>query len=205
MTDLNINIPLSVTRANYHPEEAAAKYQMNKLDIAGRYKYEKWMGIRQKNGADKLEKLKPEHKQYVVCFINGMKGVEIAEQFDVSAITVYRVLADPLARNLINEFDESFKDEFKAMFPLVSDAVREGLADGSVTNRLKAVDRWSKICKQIDGVPDDEADGKKVELVHAARVRFVQIVQDAVAALPKPEAGTETIIEAEVVTVESVG
>ncbi|KKL61332.1 hypothetical protein LCGC14_2196340 [marine sediment metagenome] len=205
MTDLNISVPLSVTRANYHPDEAAAKYQANKLDIAGRYKYEKWMGIRQKNGTDKLASLRPEHKQYVVCYINGMKGVEIAEQFNVSAITVYRVLADPLARNLINEFDESFKDEFKAMFPLVSDAVREGLADGSVTNRLKAVDRWSKICKQIDGVPDEEADGKKAESVYAARLRFVQIVQDAVAALPKPEEGVATVIEAEVVVVESSG
>ena len=205
MTDLNITIPLSVTRANYNPEEAASKYEMNKLDIAGRYKYEKWMGIRRKDGADKLEKLKPEHKQYVACYINGMKGVEIAEQFNVAAITVYRVLADPLARSLIDEFDEDFKEEFRRMFPLVSNAVREGLECGSMTDRLKAVDRWSKICKQIDGVPEDEADGKKVEAVYAARLRFVQIVQDALAALPKPENGVGTVIEAEVVVVESVG
>ncbi len=101
MTNLDISLPLSATRAGYDPEREASKYAMNAELIKSKYNYEKIMGKRKDNGALKLKELKPEHKQYVSCFINGMKGVEIAEQFNVAAITVYRVLNDPLAQTML--------------------------------------------------------------------------------------------------------
>ena len=182
MTKLNIKVPLSSLHAGYDPEYQSAKYAVNKELIADRYHYEKMMGKRKPDGALKLKELKPEHKQYVSCYINGMKGVEIAELYNVAAITVYRVLADPLAARIIGEFDEDFKKEFKAMFPLVSDAVRSGLEqNGSPELRLKAVDRWTKVCRFLDG--DDEEEGKeeKTVAVLAARMRFVDLVKTATA------------------------
>jgi hypothetical protein len=179
MTKLNIKVPLSSVVHNYDPEEAKAKYAANAQLIADKYHYEKIMGKRRSDGALKLKELKPEHKQYVACYINGMKGVEIAEQFDVAAITVYRVLADPLALNLIGEFDEGFKREFKSMFPLVADAVRTGLDSGSTKTKLQAVDRWTKVCRFLDGDEEEKDQEEKTIAVRAARMRFVDLVKDA--------------------------
>lgn len=169
--------PLSMTRANYNPEIEKARYAMNKQLIATKYHYEKFVGKRKESGALKLNELKPEHKQYVAAFINGMKGVEIAEQYNVAAITVYRVLADPLAQAMIGEFDDGFKADFRAMFPIVSDAIRDSLDSGNETIRLKAVDRWAKISRLIDGDAEDDS-GNKVEQIFSARARFVSMVKD---------------------------
>lgn len=188
MTQLNIKVPLSSLTAGYAPEAAAAKYAANAELIKEEYHYEKMLGKRKSSGALKLNELKPEHKQYVSCFLNGMKGVEIALHFNVSAITVYRVLADPLAASLIDEFDESFKKEFKAMFPLVADAVRSGLDDSSIGTKLKAVDRWTKVCRFLDGGEEEKDQGEKTASVVAARMRFVDLVKTATSGMKLVEA-----------------
>ncbi len=200
--ELNIDLPLTASGrvANYDEEAARGQYQANKLLIQDKYHYEKFIGKRRNDGADKLQELKPEHKQYVSCFINGMKGVDIAEQFDVAAITVYRVLSDPLARSLIAEFDERFQEEFRAMFPMVSNAVREGLAHPSAEIKLKAVDRWAKVGRFLEGMDSDsERDNKKkTQTVVAARIQLVSMIKEASKAV---DGGT--VIEGEVIVVET--
>ena len=200
MTNLDINIPLSSTRAGYDPEREAARYAMNKELIADKYHYQKIVGKRRSDGALKLKELKPEHKQWVSCFIKGMKGVDIAEQYDVAAITVYRVLSDPLAKNLLGEFDEALKSEFLAMFPLVSDAIRDGLESAGIATRLKAVDRWTKVSSFIDGRGEEDSETKKPAVVAAMRLRMVTLLQAAADALP---ANAPVEIELEAVVVES--
>lgn len=179
MTELNIKVPLSSIVGNYDPEVAAAKYAADAALIEDKYHYEKLMGKRRSDGALNLKKLKPEHKQYISRYLHGMKGVEIAAHFNVAAITVYRVLADPLAASLIGEFDESFKNEFRAMFPLVADAVRTGLSTGSTTDKLKATDRWLKVCRFLDGGEEEGGQEEKTATVIAARMRFVDLVKTA--------------------------
>ena len=200
MTNLNISIPLSSTRAGYDSEREAARHAMNADLIKDKYHYEKVIGKRRGDGALKLKELKPEHKQYVSCFIQGMKGVEIAEQFNVAAITVYRVLSDPLSKSLLGEFDEALKDEFRAMFPLVSDAIRAGLESAGIATRLKAVDRWTKVSGFIDGVPEKDSGEKKPEVMAAMRVRLVAGLQTAAEALPP---NTPATIELDAVVVET--
>ena len=202
MTDLNISVPLSVSRADYDQEEAKSRYQVNKALIQDRYHYEKFMGKRQENGAKKLNELSPEHKQWIACYINGMKGVEIAEQYNVAAITVYRVLADPLAKGLIDQFDDGFKDEFRAMFPLVSLAVREGLESGTASTRLKSVDRWAKICRLLDGKDEEGGETKKSDTVFAARMRFVELIKDAQETAANGRAGTSSALIERTVEIE---
>ena len=151
------------------------------------------------NGALKLKELNPEHKQYVSCFIHGMNGVEIAAQFNVAAITVYRVLADPLAASLIGEFDENFKNEFRAMFPLVADAIRTGLESGGVETKLKAADRWLKVCRFIDGGEEEKGQEEKTASIIAARLRFTDLIDTAVKA-----AESIKVVEIELVEVTKV-
>ncbi len=178
MTNLSISLPLSATRAGYDPERQRNRYAANAELIATKYKVDKMLGKRRTDGALKLKKLLPLHQQIVSCYINGMKGVEIAEQFDVAAITVYRILADPLAQSFISEFDTAFKDEFQRMFPLVADAVRDGLESTALPVRLKAVDRWAKICRYLDGGEEDNT-GNKVAAITTARMKFVELVKSA--------------------------
>lgn len=200
MTNLNINIPLSSTRAGYNPEREAARYAMNKELITDKYHYEKIIGKRKTTGALKLKELKPEHKQWISCFIQGMKGIEIAEQFDTPAVTIYRVLSDPLAKSLLGEFDEAFKNEFRAMFPLVANAVRDGLESTGIATRLKAVDHWTKVSGFIDGNKEEDGEAKKPAVVAAMRLRMVTMLQAAADALP---INTPVEIELEAVVVES--
>ena len=199
MTNLNINIPLSSTHAGYDPEREAARYQVNKELIATKYHYEKIVGKRRSDGALKLKELKPEHKQWVSCFIQGMKGVDIAKQYDVATITVYRVLSDPLAKSLLGEFDEALKSEFLAMFPLVSDAIRDGLESAGIATRLKAVDRWTKVSSFIDGRGEEDSETKKPDVVAAMRLRMVTLLQAAADTLPKNE---PAIVEIEAIVIE---
>lgn len=199
MTELNIKVPLSSLVAGYDPDESAVKYQQNKELIAEKYAYQKFIGERREDGALKLKELKPEHKQYISCYINGMKGVEIAAQFGVAAITVYRVLADPLAQSYIGEFDEQFKNEFRAMFPLVADAVRTGLEDGGVKTRLQAVDRWAKIARFLDGGEEEKDQSEKTTAVVAARLRFIDLIDKATSGMENPK-----LVEAEIIEVTSV-
>ncbi len=200
MTNLNINIPLSSTHAGYDSEREAARYQVNKELIATKYHYEKIVGKRRSDGALKLKELKPEHKQWVSCFIQGMKGVDIAKQYDVATITVYRVLSDPLAKSLLGEFDEALKSEFLAMFPLVSDAIRDGLESAGIATRLKAVDRWTKVSSFIDGRGEEDSETKKPDVVAAMRLRMVTMLQAAASVLPNNESA---IVEVAAIVVES--
>ena len=195
MTELNIKVPLStVTGGGYDANAAKAKYAANSELIKQTYHYEKFMGKRKKDGALKLASLKPEHKQYISAAINGMKGVEIADHFSVPVITVYRVLSDPLARSLIAEFEESLAEEFRRMFPMVSDAIRDGLESGSPKVKLLAADRWLKIRKFIDGGENDEGTEKRSEAVSVARTKFVEMVKTV----------TETSVKSTVIEMEAV-
>ncbi len=175
---INVDVPLSVkTGTSYNPESARAKYLQNARLIAQNYKYEKFIGERKHNGDLKLKELRPEHKQYVTAWLQGMKGVEIADHFNVSALTVYRVLSDPLIKPLIEEFDEGFKEEFKRLFPLATDAIRDGLNDSDLDIRLKATDRFVKMSRLIEGTGEENTDGR-VKAVFAARTKFVQMIKD---------------------------
>ena len=175
---LDVDIPLSTkTGTGYDREVARAAYLANKEIIAQKYKYEKFIGTRRLDGALKLKELQPEHKQFVTAFLKGIKGVEIADHFGVAAITVYRVLADPLISSLIDEFDEGFKSEFRRLFPLVSDAIRDGLNNSDIELRLKAADRYVKVSRLIEGTGEGDSDNR-VKAVFAARTKFVQMIKD---------------------------
>ncbi len=180
MTHINITAPLplssTIPGGTYNPASARAKYLANTELVAQNYQYEKFIGKRRHNGNRNVAKLTPEHKQYITAFLKGMKIVEIADYFTVSFLTVHRILADPLARELINEFDEGFKEEFRRLFPLVTDSIRDGLLDDNLGIRLKAVDRFSKMSLLVDGEAEGDSDDK-IKAVFAARTKFVQMIK----------------------------
>ena len=175
----NGGLPLSAIVAGYDPVKAAAEYQINKLKLRDQYHYEKIIGLRRSNGTRNLQELRPVHKRIIAAFVSGMSGVEIAAQFKCSALTVYRVLADPLASSLTSEIGEHYREEFKQLFPLVYAAVKDGLQSGSTKTRLAAVDRFARINRMIEGDSDEDGVESHVKRVIDARITIVHLIKDA--------------------------
>ncbi len=175
----NGGLPLSSIVAGYDPAKAAAEYQINRLKLRDQYHYEKIIGLRRSNGARNLQKLRPVHERIIAAFVSGMSGVEIAAQFRCSALTVYRILGDPLASSLTKEMGEHYREEFKQLFPLVYAAVKDGLSSGSAKIRLASVDRFARINRMIDGDSDEDAVESHVKRVIDARITIVHLIKDA--------------------------
>lgn len=162
----------------YDPEAAKDRYERNKEAMRHQYQVEKLIGKRSPSGTLNKKKLTSNHKQMISLFISGMPIDEIAELFDVAYLTVYSVLKDPLAQVYLDEFDAAFKAEFNAMLPLVNRTIRDGLQSGGISNRLKAVDRWGKIHRVVNGGDSSENARDKTEEIHAARFRFLEQVKE---------------------------
>ena len=175
----NGGLPLSSIVNGYDPVRAAAEYQINRLRLRDQYHYEKIIGLRRSNGHRNLKKLRPVHERIIALAVSGMSGVEIAAQFKCSAVTVYRILADPLASSLTKEIGEHYREEFKRLFPLVYDAVKDGLNSGSSKVRLAAVDRFARITRLIEGDGDEGAVESHVKRVIDARITIVHLIKDA--------------------------
>ncbi len=136
---------LSTTRAGYDPDVQREIYLAEREERRETYHYEKVIGRRLSNGTLKLKRLKPLHSTIVSEFLQGRSGVEIAEMLDISAITVYKTLKDPLVQHLVGDFLEGVDKELAALSPLAVDAIRAGLTDEKVSTRLSAVDRFGKL------------------------------------------------------------
>ena len=175
----NGGLPLSAIYSNYDPVRRAAEYQINRLRLRDEYHYEKLIGLRRSNGNKNLKKLRPVHERIIAAFVSGMTGVEIAAQFRCSAMTIYRILGDPLASSLTKEIGENYREEFKQLFPLVYLAVKDGLNSGSAKIRLSAVDRFARINRMIDGDSGEDAVESHVKRVIDARFTIIHLVRNA--------------------------
>jgi len=198
MFDLkDIKLPAELTKHDgyYNPEEAAARYQANREKIKNQYHMDKVLGKRRKNGMTNLKSLKPKHLQMISCYVSGMSINDIAEQFDVSQVSVQQVITDPLATQYIDDFAERHKNEFNSMFPLVNNTIRGALESDLLTNQLRGVDRWGKIHKIVNGNDAGESAATKTQEIHAARFRFIDKVREI--------AEKNGCLEAEAVIVET--
>lgn len=179
---------------NYYDSDArkaerAAKREMLKTQ----YNYEKLIGTRRKDGIRKLKKLTFKHREMIAQFLSGMSIMDVAYMHDISYHMVWYTLSDPLAQEYIDEHAASQKAEFNAMLGQVNMTIRDGLESGGITNRLKAVDRWAKIHRVVNGDGEGESGKSKTQEIMAARFRFIEQV--------KKVAQEQGVIEAEAVFV----
>ena len=156
----------------YDPAKAAAEYQAKDEDArTAEYHRDKLIGRRMPNGALRLKKLSARHMTMIALHLTGkFKAGYIAEYIGCRAITVYRVLNDPLAQKVINDFHSGVMLDLKALAPLTVDAIRDGLEDKDLDVRLRAVDRFDKLTKTND---NEAADiNVSVSFVNNVRDRF---------------------------------
>ena len=180
----------------YDPVKRAAKTKATKERRQALYQAEKILGKRSKTGQYRLKKLKAKHREMIAAFIEGWSIREIADYFSVAHVTVQRVIADPQAQAIIDEFEDGAKAEFNQMLPKVNDSIRAGLNAGDVGTKLKAVDRWGKLHRVINGETGEKSATQRTQEIHAARFSFLKKVEEI--------ALKTGVIEAEAVIVENV-
>lgn len=190
-----IKVPGLPTKHNnyYDAESRAMENAAKREELKARYNYEKLIGLRRPNGVRNLKKLSRRHKEIIAQFLSGMSIIDIAFFHDISYQLVWQVLEDPLAQEYIDAVAASRKAEFNSMLALVNDTIRDGLESPGITNRLKAVDRWAKVHRVINGTNEGESGKSKTQEIMAARFRFIEQV--------KKVAQDRGVIEAEAVII----
>ena len=108
------------------------------------YNIQKDIGIRRENGAAKLQKLKPIHKQIIAMHLSGIPATEISAVLNLKYGNVHRVLNDPLAKAFITDFDDMTRKEFDALRFKANAAIRAGLDGNDIHTRLRSADLFSK-------------------------------------------------------------
>ncbi len=174
----NINdFVTSELATGYDPAAAAAKYASR--DEASRvveYERDKLIGKRLPSGALRLKKLSARHMTMIALHLTGkFKAGHIAEHIGCRAITVYRVLNDPLAQKVINDFHSGVMLDLKALAPLAVEAVRDGLTDEDPDVKLRAVDRFDKLTKT--DIEEKAGISVNVNFVNNVRDRFFEEIR----------------------------
>lgn len=145
------------------------------------------------SGHNRLKKLTNRHLKILTLHLSGdFSNVGVARELGCSVTTVQRVLGDPLAQTLINDFQAGHLQELEALLPKAITAVRKGLSSGDVKTSLLAVDRFLK----MTGQDADQHQGPNISItVINARSRFVDTLKEAAAAITidqEPADGSRT-------------
>lgn len=141
------------------------------------YEAERDIGLRRNSGANKLKRLKPRHKQVIALHLAGWESQRIAEKLDLTVAWVSTVLSDPLAREVISNFDELHEEEFKRLRVLANDAIRRALhPDKPDSTRLKAArmfhQRESELGLKDKGETAEDVMAKILQKIEAENVQI---------------------------------
>ena len=121
------------------------------------YESEKRTGVRRSNGARKLKKLSNKHLAIIAQHLDGVSGENIATKMGIRVVTVSRILNDPMVKQLTGRIFTDRQMELDALAGKAIGVVREGLDDGTLREKLAAVDKYAKL-KDTIGAEQSSAD-----------------------------------------------
>ncbi len=121
------------------------------------YESEKRTGIRRANGARKLKKLSNKHLAIIAQHLDGKSGEEIATTMRIRVVTVSRILNDPMVKQLTGRIFSDRQMELDALAGKAIGVGRQGLNDGTMREKLAAVDKYAKL-KETVGTEESSAD-----------------------------------------------
>lgn len=155
-----------LTTHNPEPSLQRVQYQEQKGERKERYHREKALGLRRSNGIPKLKKLKDTHYDLIALHLEGYTTAQIAKRTGFSYMSVWRVLTDDLAQNLIDKAREGRMMDIEASMDTALQGAQEMASrkreDGTLNTdktRLAAMDRIIKIAshyKQEEKKADTE-------------------------------------------------
>lgn len=108
------------------------------------YHLQKEVGVRRENGAFKLTRLKPKHKQAIAMHLDGHKNETICQVLGFTPAWLSTILNDPLSQRIIHCQDGFDRMEFERLRKKANAALRDGLNHENIGVRLRAADLYSK-------------------------------------------------------------
>ena len=121
------------------------------------YESEKRTGVRRANGARKLKKLSNKHLAIIAQHLDGKSGEDIATAMGIRVVTVSRILNDPMVKQLTGRIFTDRQMELDALAGKAIGVVRQGLDEGTMREKLAAVDKYAKL-KDTIGAEETSAD-----------------------------------------------
>lgn len=106
-------------------------------------------GIRRDTGAKKLVRLTRRHYEVIARHLAGQSGEQIHIAMGLSISTISRILNDPLAQQVLKKSYKDRQAELDALAGKAIGAVREALDNGSNSEKLAAVDKYTKLKQAI--------------------------------------------------------
>jgi hypothetical protein len=117
--------------------------------LVRKYEAEKMYGLRRDNGAMKLKKLTHRHYEVIMRHLAGQSGEQIHIGMGLSISTISRILNDPLSQVQLKRSYKDRQAELDALAGKAIGAVRHALDLGSTSEKLAAVDKYSKLKQSI--------------------------------------------------------
>ena len=161
--------------ADYDPSAAQERYTNHHASAKAQHSAGKLLG-KPKREVVPLKKLMPRHMEIIALHLKGEKATDIALKLGCTYATVWRIINDPQARTIIEEFYTAHRVDLMGLMPLAIDAVRKGLNSGDTKTGLLAVDRFVKMKESVD---DENRDITQVNItvVNDARQKLVGAIK----------------------------
>lgn len=123
-----------------------------------------------KTGAKPLKKLTSKHHKVIFFYLQGVSVSEIAAEMSLTISWVSTILADPLAKEIIEAHHNSVRNELKSLSGRAVQAQREILESKNERNRLRA----SEIVLKANGLLEEKSSeqGSVKELMSRALQRI---------------------------------
>lgn len=130
-----------------------------------RYELEKQNGKRAPSGALRLQRLKPKHHRVIELHLRGASGAEVASATGMTQATISRILADPLAQEILSAASAARDREFEALYGMHLEALRDGFTSGDVRDKLRAASVYGR--ERIERAKSDAGASESAEDVIA--------------------------------------
>lgn len=139
------------------------------------YRREKLDGTRRTNGAMKLKKLTARHIIMVNMHLAGMSMEEIATQMRCTLSTVWRVVTDPLAKEIIRNVYETRQMEVDSLLGEMTGVIRETARTGTTKEKLQAVSVYAKLKQTVAGETNPAKTAEDVASAIVAQAKNIQM------------------------------
>ncbi len=149
------------------------------------YHQDKLLGKRSLTGELKLKRLNGAHRRIISLHARCLSNRDVAFVTGFSEISISRIIRDPLSQRYLSELISGNEEELKALMPLATDALRQGLESDNVKTAMVAADKFFRATGRYQ---HDENTGRETaEDVIARAFAVMEKQAGALKELARPE------------------
>ncbi len=149
------------------------------------YHQDKLLGKRSVTGELKLKRLNGAHRRIISLHARCLSNRDISFVTGFSEIAISRIIRDPLSQGYLNELLSGVEEELKALMPLATDALRQGLTSDNVKTAMIAADKFFRATGHYQ--PEENQGRETAEDVIARAIAVMDKQAGALKELTRPE------------------